>query len=391
VSATQPHYSTRVYDQFGVLLRVLSRVQSARYKLAENEVGDFDVTVPWDESALPVLLSPPNRVEFWRDSTYVFGGIIRRQNVTQEGNTPFYTCGGPSYMQFLADARVRPSTGTGDVVFAADNLDDTMKAIVRTHVLDNNTQFSVPSDSSLSIVSEAYTATGYATVLETLQGIATRAGDTTFDIVRDDDGALRFRTWTPSRGPDKSLGPQTPKPVVFDLRSGGLLNAEWTRDGSQVVNALWGGGPGDKAARYIWPATEALTNSDSINDWGRIEGFLDSGNESTADVQKKVIEELAKQSAAQESVTFKIAGLGQYTLGVDFDFGTKVTVLWPPILTFSDTIQGIEVRLDGNSGVAQVDINVGDTITGDAQTRASIALGRFMRTLRRNISIQTRH
>jgi hypothetical protein len=158
-----------------------------------------------------------------------------------------------------------------------------------------------------------------------------------------------------------------------------------------VVNALWGGGPGDKAARYIWPATEALTNSDSINDWGRIEGFLDSGNESTADVQKKVIEELAKQSAAQESVTFKIAGLGQYTLGVDFDFGTKVTVLWPPILTFSDTIQGIEVRLDGNSGVAQVDINVGDTITGDAQTRASIALGRFMRTLRRNISIQTRH
>jgi hypothetical protein len=43
VSATQPHYSTRIYDQFGVLLRVLSRVQSARYKLAENEVGDFDV------------------------------------------------------------------------------------------------------------------------------------------------------------------------------------------------------------------------------------------------------------------------------------------------------------------------------------------------------------
>jgi hypothetical protein len=384
-----PQYAVRVYDPFGVLLHVLSRVQSARYKLAENEVGDFDVSVPWGDGQIPELLSPPNRVEFWRDGVFAFGGVIRKQGATQDGRTPFYNCSGPSYMQWLADCRMRPATGTADIPFVLDNLDDTMKAIVRAHVLDTNIQFLCAEDSSLSAVSEAYTATGYETVLETLQGIAVRAKDTTFDIVRDDDGVLRFRTWTPSRGLDRSLG--TPSPVLFDMRGGNISSAEWTRDGNSVVNALWGGGPGDKAARYIWPATEAMTNSDSIADWGRIEGFLDSGNETTSEVQKKVKEELDRQSVPEESVSFKLSSFGQYTLGVDFDFGTKVTVVWTPLLTFSDTIRGLEVTLDSGSGVAGVDINVGDTLTGDSQTRASIILGRFLRRIRRNISVQTRH
>jgi hypothetical protein len=386
---SQPKYTIRIYDQFGVLLRVLSRVQSARYKLAENEVGDFDVSVPWKDSDIPALLSPPNQIEFWRDGVFVFGGIVRRQNAKQDGRTPFYTCSGPSYMQWLADARMRPATGTGDIAFTADNLDDIMKNIVRTQVFDSSIKFLCAGDASLSTVNEAYTATAYETVLETLQGVATRAKDTTFDITRDEDGKLRFHTYTPSRGPDKSIGTQSP--VLFDMRGGNIRDAEWTRDGNNVVNALWGGGPGDKAARYIWPATEALTNAESIADWGRIEGFLDSGNETTSEVQKKVKEELDKQSAPEESVTFTLSGVGQHTLGVDFDFGTKVTVLWPPILTFSDTIRGLEATLDSGAGVASVDINVGDTITGDSQTRASIILGRFMRQLRRTISVQTRH
>src|SRR5205814_8255054 len=98
------------------------------------------------------------------------------------------------------------------------------------------------------------------------------------------------------------------------MRGGNLVNAELTRDGNQVVNALWGGGPGDKAARYIWPATEALLDTQSILDWGRIEGFIDAGNELTLDVQKKVQEELKKQAVPQESVSFQIAQFGRYTL-----------------------------------------------------------------------------
>jgi hypothetical protein len=85
-----PRYDIRVYDPLGVLLRVLSRVQSARYKLAENEVGDFDVSVPWGDGQIPELLSPPNRVEFWRDGVFAFGGVIRKQGATQDGRTPFY-------------------------------------------------------------------------------------------------------------------------------------------------------------------------------------------------------------------------------------------------------------------------------------------------------------
>lgn len=382
-------YDIRVYNPAGTLLYVLGQIQSARYRLAENEVGDFDVTVPWDDGKVPVLMAPPNHVEFYRDGKFVFGGIIRRQSASQSGRVLFYSVSGPSYMQWLSDTRVTPATGTADVTFGSDHLDDTMKSLVTLHVIPNNTKFSVVSDSSLSTVSEAYTSTGYATVLEALQAIATRAKDTTFDISRELDGQLRFRTYTPSRGPDHSKG--TPSPVLFDMFGGNVTNAEWIRDGNKVVNALRGGGPGDKAARYVYPAVSYLTNAPSISDWGRIEDFFDAGSETTGNTDKKVVEELDKQSQPEESVSFKVSPVGRYTLGTHFDFGTKVTVLWPPLLEFTDTIRGLEVSLNEGDVEAQVDINVGGTTTGDATTRASIEFGSFLRSMRRAISVQMRH
>ena len=157
---------------------------------------------------------------------------------------------------------MRPSTGTADIVHAAYWLDDIMKDFVTTHVTDTNPYFFVPMPSNLSSKFEAFTATAYETVLETLQNIAARALDTSFDIVRDEDNQLRFRTYTPSRGEDRSKG--TSSPVLFDMRGGNVTQAEWTRDGNQVVNALWGGGPGDKASRYIYPSGDALTDAQSI-------------------------------------------------------------------------------------------------------------------------------
>jgi len=384
-------YAIHIFSDTGVRLRILSpKIRDARYRMAENETGDWEVSVPYADGTIPELLSPPNTVEFWRDGAYQFGGPVRRQRVYQDGKVPFYTASGPGYLQWLADCRMRPATGTGDIVYAADNLDDIMKRVVREQALDFNSKFAVAADSGSSAVNEAYTATGYENILETLQNIAERAKDTTFDIVRDLDGALRFRTFTPSRGPDRSKG--HPSPVLFDLAGGNLIDAEWVRDGNQVVNALWGGGPGDKASRYVFPANaNGLTNSSSILDWGRIEGFFDAGNETTLATDKKTQEELDKQSVAEESVAFKVSPYGRYTLGTHFDFGTKVTVVWGHILEFSDVIRGLEVRLDSGSGVANIDINVGDTLTGDAQTRASIILGKFLRRLRASIGVQTRH
>jgi hypothetical protein len=385
----QDKYQIYVYDPTGVLLYVLSQVRSARYRLGECEVGDFEITIPWGDGKVPGHLSPPNQVEFYRGTTPVFGGVIRRQSAAQSGKTLFYTVSGPSYMQWLADAKVTSVTGTGDVTFASDNLDDTIKLAVTNYVIPNNSKFVVAAASGLSAKVEAYTATGYENVLEVIQAIAKRAEDTTFDIIRDTDKQLRFRTWTPSRGPDRSKG--TSSPVLFDLRGGNITDAEWVRDGNKVVNALRGGGPGTKAARYIYPAVGYLTNSQSILDWGRIEGFFDAGSETTANTDKKTIEELDKQSVPEESVSFKVAPAGRYVLGEDFDFGTKVTVVWPPLLEFTDTIRGIEVTLSEATGLAQVDINVGDTITGSENTRASIEFGRFLRSMRRSISVQTRH
>lgn len=382
-------HSIRIYTTTGVLLSVFSNVERARYRLAENEVSDFEISIPWGNGELPSLLSPPNHIEFWRDDDFAFGGYIRRQSARQEGRVPFYTVSGPSYLGWLSDTRMKSATGTADIVLASDALDDSIKTVVSTHVLDNNNKFLVAGHNNLSATTQAYTATGYNTVLETIQDMAKKAGDITFDIVRDNDNVLRFHTYIPSRGVDRSKG--TASPVLFDMRGGNLQNAEWTRDGTNVVNAMWAGGPGDKAARYITPVGDASINLQSVIDWGRIEGFLDAGSDNTTQVQAKLVEELAKQSIPQESVSFKISQFGRYTFGTDFDFGTKVTVVWPPILEFTDRIKGIDVSLDPSMGVANVDINVGDTITGSEATRASIILGRYLRSVRKTIAIQTQH
>lgn len=386
-----PRYDIHIYSPADILLRVMRSVRSAKYRIAENEVGDFEVSVPWGNGQLPSLLVPPNRVEFWRDGIFSFGGVIRRQQINQEGRHPFYTVSGPQYMAWLADNRVTSATGTGDVVFSSDNLDDVMKAVVRAHVLDTTTNFVCATDSGLSTIVDSYTASGYESCLEALQNIATRAKDTSFDIVRDTDKALRFRTYTPSRGPDKSKGNAAHiKPVLFDMVGGNLQSAEWIRDGNKVVNAVRGGGAGNKAARYVYPASAYLTDAQSILDWGRIEGFIDAGTETTAAVDKKTADELLKQAQPEESASFTISEFGRYTLGIDFDFGTKVTVVWGNILEFTDVIRGIQVTMAEGNNVAQVDINVGDTLTGDSATRASILLGRYLRMVRQNISTVVR-
>jgi hypothetical protein len=390
----QPKYTVHVYAPDNTFLRVLDFVQSARYRCAENEVGDFDVTVPYGNGHLPSLLVPPNRVEFYRDADYVFGGIILRQEINQEGRQPFYTCSGPSYMVWLSDAEVTSTTGTGDVTSPSDNLDDVMKWFVRNHVLDTNTNFVCAADSGLSAVTDTYASTGYSSVLEALQNIATRAGDTLFDIIRDTDKVLRFRTWTPSRGPDKSIGASSP--VLFDMTGGNIQKANWIRDGNKVVNAVRGGGPGDKAARYIYPAAGYLLDSASILDWGRKEGFYDAGSETTGNTDKKTQDSLKKTAVPEESVSFTVSEFGRYTLGNpsiarNFDYETKVTVTWGNILTFTDVIRGIEVKLDEGSNVASVDINVGDTLTGDSDTRSSIILGRYLRDLSKSLNIAGTH
>lgn len=389
----QPKYNIRIWKPDGTFLHVLSQIRSARYKVGENEVGNFDVTIPHTD-AIAQLLVPPNRVEFYRDNTFAFGGVIRRQNMRQEGRRAFYTVSGPSYMGWLSDARVTSATGTGDYTQASDNLDDVMKAFVRTHVMDNNTDFVCAADSGLSAVTDTYVATGYQTVLEVLQSIATRAGDTTFDIIRDTDKLLRFRTYTPSRGPNKSKGSSSP--ILFDLTGGNIIDAEWIRDGNNVVNAVRGGGPGDKASRYVYPASGYLTDAASILDWGRIEGFVDFGAETTGNTDKKTIDGLKDSAQPEESVSFKISEFGRYTLGDtsvarNFDFGTRVTAVWGQILEFTDTIKGLEVKLDEGSNVAGVDINIGDTLTGDEATKASVVLGRYLKTLRRSINIASTH
>lgn len=390
----QPKYTIHIYAPDGTFLRVLSFVQSARYRNGENEVGDFDITVPYGNGVIPALLVPPNRVEFYRDNDFVFGGVIRRQGITQSGREPFYTVSGPSYMLWLSGARVTSATGTGDVTSPSDNLDDAMKWFVRNHVLDTSVDFVCAADSGLSAVTDVYAAVGYSTVLETLQAIATRAGDTTFDIIRDTDKLLRFRTYTPSRGPDKAKG--TSSPILFDMTGGNISKAEWIRDGNKVVNAVRGGGPGDKASRYVYPASGYLPDTASILDWGRIEGFVDAGSETTGATDKKTIDSLKETAQPEESVSFTISEFGRYTLGNaavarNFDYQTRVTVEWGNILEFTDTIKGIEVRLNEGSNVASVDINVGDTLTGDNATKASILLGRYLKTLRRSIAIAATH
>jgi hypothetical protein len=401
MTSAVPRYTIRLYHpaQPGYIWGIVPIARSARYRMARNDVGDFEVVLPWIDATerLVTQIRSTWLIEFWLDDrTFVFGGQVRRRQISSaaESGLTTVTYSGPSYLGWLASYRMLPATGSAPVVVSAGHPDDMVKQAVRDHVVTpaDPTRaipwMTVATNASAVATAASYSATAFDTVLETAQAIATRADKAgtpfCFDVVRDSDMVLRFKTWAPIRGTDRSLGVSA-APVLLDLRSGNVQALDYVEDGSDVENAVWALGTGDLAARYRSFASDTA----SIATWGRIEGSVEVSGQAAAEVDKKRDETLQEKAPGALTFTAKAAGLGRYTFGRDFDFGDKVTAADELHgIGVSDEVTAAQVTIAEDRPAPTVDLTIGRDQSGSG-TQA-LRLANLLRSLRRQIGLVAR-
>lgn len=391
-----PEYTVRLYDPTGATLtEIVSLYSEARYHAVRNDVGDFELTVPWRGSAAWNRLRKTCLVEFWRNDVFVFGGMITRRSIAV-GPPAMVTVFGRSYLRWLAVRRIRSETGSGPVSSPSDALDDVVKWLVRRDV--TNYDATDPTRAVANVATEAdlgacptvdsYAATGFETVLEACQSVAERApGGLEFDIVRDATSrGLVFRTWVPRRGRDRGLG--TASPVLLDVDATNVTGGEYVDDGDAVENFDYGLGLGEGASRYRITDFDAA----SMLENGRVEAVVDAGGEASAEVIKRVREHLVEKAPAATGLSFSVAAEGQYTFGTDFDLGDRVSARWELVavdeitdnedvmdLELTETIGEVTVSLGGGQA-AEVQITLGQGgLRTDQPESLGRALGRMFR------------
>lgn len=376
-------------DINGVLLGRVQPIRSAKFTIVENDVGDFEIELPWIYDDVINFLQPRNRIEYAIKGIKVFGGIIMKRLFHQEGRYSMVTLSGPGYNGLLTGRIVVPPPGAADDVYTNVKADDLMKNLVRNHLGANAAtarqvpHFTVHNNLTASSFTTNYNGR-YETVLDALKNIAKEATDTRFQVIRALNGTLEFHTYVPIIGEEHGIG--TSDTVLFDMAGGNALNIEYVEDGTGIKNYVYGGGPGDDAARMIREGY----NQTSIDDWGRIEEFLDqSGVKTTAELDLEILKELDETSRGGPSLTFTIGQAGRYEYPVDFKFGDRVSAIWLEAgLTLTDVISGLTINLE-DSGAFTIEMSIGQPNL--FRLAPGRALARFIRAIRNDVGIMQRH
>lgn len=376
------------FDINGVLLGRIQPIRRAKFTMVENDIGDFEIELPWIYDDLINILQTRNRIEYTIKGIKVFGGYIMKRDFKQTGRYSMVTLSGPGYNGILAKRILIPPATQEFDVYTNVRADDLMKRIVRRHLGDlapaarQVPAFTVDVEHSASSVVANYNGR-YETVIDALKSIAKQATDTRFLVMKAPNGTLQFRTYVPIIGVEHGIG--TPDTVLFDTAGGNVLDVEYVEDGTSLSNYIIGGGTGDGASRLI---REGF-NTQSIDDWGRLEEFLDTSAKTSPELDVEILKKLDEVSRAGPSLSFTVGRAGRYEFPVDFQFGDRVSAIWKEAgLTLTDVISGITMTLEENEGF-QIEMSVGQPNL--FRLAPGRAIARFIRAMRGEVGLMQRH
>jgi hypothetical protein len=211
-----------------------------------------------------------------------------------------------------------------------------------------------------------------------------RVGEDDFDLDLEYStfkSQLVFRTWTNYPGQNKVIG--TDGAIIIDAYSGQITNVEYTESMTDLRNWVIAiGGFADAKGPEADAVPSFFDDSASRTAFGREEEYVNaSSSEDPNDVIKQATA-LLNEKTLDTSVTFEIAGEGQWIFGEDFDLGDRITLIWREI-EYDELVTGVEVSLtEGN--LAQVKIAIG--AKPFYYRNVSIRLGRHLRYILRAIS-----
>lgn len=331
----------------GVMLTMLEGVVSWDFARTFNDIGWFNVVM---EDLDPRFLAVDNLLEFYRTpvgvSPILLGvGFLRSWEWAEnERGASSLTLKGPDQIDLL-NRRVVAYTDPEARWNKSGFADDLMKEVVSENMGPTSTDpwynrgrqydpvyFSIAPDEGKgkSIVLEFQ----FRNVLAVLQDMASASawpseGDdwesltVFFDCDYVAPGAFVFRTWSPLRGVDRTIGSQI-APLIFSREAGNIANPSLRFDYSEEENIVYGLGQGDGEDRMVDPENDVPRERLSI--WNIREGIAPATEEAT--IQGVAWRAYVRMQEQRPQIVFQgdLLDTPQSRFGVEWGFGDLVTV-----------------------------------------------------------------
>lgn len=234
--------------------------------------------------------------------------------------------------------------------------DDMIKAIVREQAGTNASAvrrlpFTVQTDVTLGpTVDKAFS---YRPVLEVLQEIAqtsTQLGTyLAFDLVGTGGSGLEFRTYTLTRGVDRTF-PGGLKPLLVGPEYGNVSSAKVRRVWDGEVTAVTVGGPGEGNQKKT--TTVSLQQRYQRSPWRYLETFFDASNATTVSERQSEAQYALRSNRPWFAVEATLLSTPGAEYGVDWQWGDFLT-LQVFGLSVDCRVEAVTFRVSG--GEEQVD------------------------------------
>lgn len=348
-------YQLLYYTDDGRLLDVFPLAETSEIScvITQNEVSTLTVTLPrgnlnWSSFAPDRILllqrnygagyyTEADQGFFLRDWT--FQRSNRLDTVTLEAYSGNY----------LLDGRIVAYNAGSAEASKTDAADDLTKAIVRENLGSSATDparqlAGLTVDVDLGLGPSVSKAFSRRNVLRTIQQICDQAAEAgtrlLFDTVATTPGAFQFKTWTGTRGVDRSEG--SGQPLVIEPTDASVTEAH-----SNERNYVYCGGGGKEEERVVLTATNSAWTGKSR--WNRREDWTDArnGGTNTAYIQAEADAALY-ENRPRLRLEGVLTGAEGYLYGLHYRFGDLVTCKYAG-LSFDCHITNLQLRYSGGN------------------------------------------
>lgn len=371
------HIVLRTHD--GILLTEIENVIEWDFARTTNDLGWFTVRLTDID---PRLLSTDNILEFYRTPSgsppILLGvGFLRYWEwVELEDGSASIRLGGPDQMD-LAARRVVAYNDPEANWHKDGPADDLIKAVIRenmgTLATDPwyNRGRSYPADHFIVAPDESKGRDiekqfQYRNTLEVIREMADASGwpsedddfiglPVFFDCIYVGPARFEFRTWSPLRGVDRTIGTQV-APLIFSKEAGNLSSPVLRFDYAEEQNIIYGLGTGDGTSRMVDPENDVPRENLSI--WNLHEGIVPATEETT--ILGVAIRAFNRMQERRPRVYFQgnLLDTPQTRFGVDWGYGDVVSIRYRG-QEFDGRVDKFYVHVDSLGGevlTAQVSI-----------------------------------
>lgn len=370
------HIILRTHD--GILLTEIENIIEWDFARTTNDLGWFTVRLTDID---PRYLSPDNILEFYRtpvgSTPRLLGtGFLRYWEWIEADGPPSIRLGGPDQLDLVARRVV--AYNDPEVNWHKDGpADDLIKAVIRENMGTLSTDpwynrgraydpdhFIVAPDEGkgrdiekefqyrnvLEVIREMADASGWPSEADNFVGLPIF-----FDCVYVGPAKFEFRTWSPLRGVDRTIGTQV-APLIFSKEAGNLASPVLRFDYAEEQNIIYGLGTGDGTSRMVDPENDVPRENLSI--WNLREGIVPATEETT--ILGVAIRAFNRMQERRPRVFFQgnLLDTPQTRFGVDWGYGDVVTIRYRG-MEFDGRVDKFFIHVDSESGetlTAQVSI-----------------------------------